>query len=310
MSDITVQIKFPTDENGMIGRECLKCERYFKLKPGTGLPIDTTNCPYCDYAGSSNTFYTTDQNEYIRSVATKEAYEKILRPAIDKMLTNLEQSTRSSKYVKITVNRSGTKKFFPIKYYDEKELETHVTCDNCSLEFAIYGVFGRCPDCADLNAFTIYAKSLEVTKRQIDLFEAETNDNQIRENNLKFILANLVGTFDALGKELRRHKPEVFPDKPKNLFQNIEKLNEILNNKLQESLSDFEFLYLIFQVRHIYEHNMGVIDDDFVRRLPKFTPYKGQKYTLEKTEIVKFIDAMYTMGNFFKTQFSRGHNGT
>ena len=38
--------------------------------------------------------------------------------------------------------------------YIEKQLETAGTCDQCSLEFAVYGVFASCPDCGQLNALT------------------------------------------------------------------------------------------------------------------------------------------------------------
>ena len=44
-----IQIAFELDDKGMVGRQCpaTDCERYFKLKPGTGLNSDVTRCPYC-----------------------------------------------------------------------------------------------------------------------------------------------------------------------------------------------------------------------------------------------------------------------
>ena len=39
--------------------------------------------------------------------------------------------------------------------------------------------------------------------------------------NLKFILSNAISSFDGLGKELRKKLVGQFPDKPKNLFQNM-----------------------------------------------------------------------------------------
>ena len=38
----------------------------------------------------------------------------------------------------------------PIKHYREKQLETEVICDNCTLGYVIYGLFGWCPDCGVL----------------------------------------------------------------------------------------------------------------------------------------------------------------
>jgi len=51
----------------------------------------------------------------------------------------------------------------------EKDLETNLTCDNCGLVFSVFGVFAQCPDCNMLNAFLIYEKSLEVTKKQFQI---------------------------------------------------------------------------------------------------------------------------------------------
>lgn len=46
----------------------------------------------------------------------------------------------------------------PVRYYREKDIETKVTCDNCTLEYAVYGVFAYCPDCAAHNSLTDLAE--------------------------------------------------------------------------------------------------------------------------------------------------------
>jgi len=55
MSDqITMTITLPTDDEGMIGRECPECKEYFKVKSGTGLlNISTCTCPYCEHTDDS-----------------------------------------------------------------------------------------------------------------------------------------------------------------------------------------------------------------------------------------------------------------
>jgi len=160
-----ISVNIPTDGEGMLGRECLECKRYFKIKPGTGLPTSYCYCPYCEYEGDSNTFWTQDQIKYAESIALNKAINQLVKPSLDKFtksLKDLERSTRDSP-IKITVKVTGGDFNFPTKYYKEKELETKVICDNCGLEFSIYGVFSRCPDCKKLNAFIVYEKSLELT---------------------------------------------------------------------------------------------------------------------------------------------------
>ena len=206
--------------------------------------------------------------------------------------------------VKIKTTRS--KPFFPIKYYDEAELETHLTCNNCQLDFAIYGVFSRCPDCKHLNAFAVFEKSLEVCKKQIDLFSQFQNDRDVELANLKFILSNAISSFDGLGKELRKKLVNQFPARPKNLFQNIDELEKVLaqnfNLDIQTKVSDYRFLRQMFQVRHIFEHNMGVVDVDFVTKVPDLNHLIDRKYPLSLSEVQKFLTLLTDLGRIIEDE--------
>lgn len=308
MSKHTFQISIPKDEDGYIGRECLECKRYFKLKLGTGLPTQYCHCPYCEYEGDQNTFWTQDQLDYVQSLGKQIAYEKLVEPLLDnltKSFKNLESSTRGG-FLQIKVNTTRTKPFFPIKYYNESELETLLTCDNCKLEFAIYGVFSRCPDCSHLNAFSIFQKSIEVCKKQIELFSQFPHDKDVELANLKFILSNAISSFDGLGKELRKKLIGKFPDKPKNLFQNIDELEKVLLQNftldIKTQLSNFPFLRQMFQVRHVFEHNMGVVDNDFIKKVPALNYLIDRKYPLTLTEVQTFLGLLIDLGRIIEDE--------
>jgi hypothetical protein len=279
----------------MVGRECLKCKRYFKLKPGTGLPTSRCHCPYCDYEGNADTFWTPEQIKYAESIAEKEIHHQIIEPffdSIDNTFKELERKTKGG-FFQIKVTQTRDTPYFPIKTYNEKELETYVTCDNCKLEFAIYGVFATCPDCKQLNAFTVFKKSIEVTQKLIDLVNTLDLNEDMKEVQLKSILSNCISAFDGLGKALKQKYSNRFPDRPKNLFQNIIELEKVLASEFALQLSsdktEFEFLVKMFQVRHLYEHNFGVVDDDCIKKVPSLIILKGRKYKLDKSEIEKLL---------------------
>lgn len=295
-----IEVRFPTDEHGLTGRECPSCRGYFKVKIGTGLPTSECICPYCGEKANHDHFFTQAQIEYAKSVAVREVLGPELRK-LERTFKDLERSTRGG-FIQIKVRTSGFD--FPLKYYREKELETHVTCDNCGLEFAIYGVFANCPDCARLNALVIFNKSMEVAKKTLNLINSiDQKEKSLIDATLKGALSGGISSFDAFGKALRIKYPEKLPPKPKNLFQNIPALSEGIKKLLGISLSDligkneYEFLLKYFQVRHIYEHNMGVVDDDFVRNIPSLRHLKGRKFLLEKDEIGKFLDLLKDLGN-------------
>lgn len=307
MSDeLRIPVSIPLDDEGMLGRECLECKRYFKLKPGTGLSIDHCHCPYCDYEGKSDGFWTPAQIEYAQSIAMNQAINQLIKPSIDelkKTFKDLERKTRNS-FIQFKFKESRNNFSVPIKYYTEEELETKITCNNCGLVFSIYGVFARCPDCNQLNAFLIYYKSIEVTRKQLKMFSESEMSDDIQGKSLSFLLSSCISAFDGLGKELRMRKPTAFPERPKNLFQNLFKLNEALNNAISQKHSNYPFLLKMFQVRHLFEHNMGVIDEDFVNKITGFASMVGRKYSLSFNEIEFFIDSMEKLGKIVQNQVS------
>jgi hypothetical protein len=134
-------IPITADKDGYLGRECPieKCLGYFKITPGTGVkgPVPC-HCPYCGHAGESRTFFTQEQIEYARSVVLRKVTD-----AIHKDLKSLEFEHKPQGLfgigLSLKVQRSTP---LPIRSYREKQLETEVVCDACTLRYAIYGVFG------------------------------------------------------------------------------------------------------------------------------------------------------------------------
>ena len=135
-----IGVAIPKDENGYLGRECplAECEGYFNINPGTGLTGEDLpcHCPYCGHTGAPNTFWTKDQIEYAKSV----------------VLRDITNALRMS-----------------VRHYLEQSLETAVTCDQCRLDYSVFGVFGFCPDCRTHNSLQILIENLSLTRKQLAL---------------------------------------------------------------------------------------------------------------------------------------------
>jgi len=199
------------------------------------LPTSECTCPYCSRKENHAKFFTQEQIKYARSIAVQQ----VVGPELEKLeqsFLNLERSTGG--FLKIEVRKRGFD--FPPKYYRERDLETYITCDSCGLEFAVYGVFASCPDCERLNALTILTKSIEVARKKLGLLDRlDPSESELREPILSDMLSNGVASFDGFGKALRVRYPEVFPERPKNLFQNLPALSSSLEKSIGESLSMF-----------------------------------------------------------------------
>ena len=225
--------------------------------------------------------------------------EELVDPFLEKVTGMFDG--RGALGVKVSARRDETPE--PTLRHSEEKLETWVTCDACSLQFAIYGVFSHCPDCASINAFAVFCESLEVLRKEVLLPDAA---DDVIQRRLKNVLGDAVSSFDALGKELRRKFTGLFPPEPKNLFQNVDKLTDVLRERinidLPTELKDFQSFRLMFQVRHVYEHNMGVIDEDFVRRVPDFAARKGKRYPLVRENLFVLLDQLRVVSELLRAK--------
>lgn len=297
-----IKVSLTVDEFGFLGRECPKCEEYFKVKPGTGLETKTCFCPYCEYEGTSNQFFTQDQLNYAESIAINEVLDQTLNPALrklDKSLKKLDQSSKRG-MIQFKTSMKGIPLKFEINEYNERDLETEIKCDNCNLEFAIYGVYSHCPDCSNHSAISIFKNSINTIQKTLN-FSSTIEDKDLANALLESSLQSAVSTFDGYGKMLQKKYP-ILQTKTKNLFQKFDVLSNLLIDKLGFSTSEFigaeasRSISLMFQVRHIYQHNMGAIDDDFVQKTGSFEHLLGRKYKLDKESIEQFSNYLLIIG--------------
>jgi len=300
MTEHRISVPMPTDEDGMIGRTrpSPDCERYFKLKPGTGLPTDTCHCPYCGHEGDSSDFVTEDQKQYAITYASPQ----IIDPMMRKFASNIRGLNSPSRGGLIQIRFDVRYRPVPIHSYIEQELETKVACDACGFEFAVYGVFASCPDCQRLNALRTLTLSLEVARKRVRLAASEEIDADLRARFPQDALRDVVGAFDSYGKALRAKYPGRIRTRAKsNLFQDLEALDSELAAANLPGIAalletaEHERLLWFFQARHVYEHNAGVIDRRFVEKLPSFGPQVGRLLPLSDDELLAGIDAVESL---------------
>ena len=91
----------------------------------------------------------------------------------------------------------------PIRHYRERQLETHIRCDTCTLEYAVYGLFGFCPDCATHNSLQILLRNLALVEKQIAL-AGGLEEADFRQHLIEDSLENCISAFDGFGREASR----------------------------------------------------------------------------------------------------------
>lgn len=260
-------ISIPTDGKGLAGRECpvKECLGYFKVKFGTGLKGKNLPCvcPYCGHSGPHDTFWTQEQLEYAKSIAMRKATDWAVQE-LKKMEFDIPARGPFGIGISMKV-KPGTP--HPIRYYREKKLETDVTCSSCTLEYAIYGVFGYCPDCGVHNSFQILEKNLELAGKELTL-ASESEDEELKQHLIGDALENAVSAFDGFGREAARAYSRLSSDGKKASalsFQNLANADSHVRALFGFGLSDaviadeWNLLVRCFQKRHLLAHKMGVV---------------------------------------------------
>jgi hypothetical protein len=288
-----VSVPIRPDKDGYLGRECpsKECVGYFKITPGTGIKGPAPcHCPYCGYSGASNEFFTREQIEYAQSVAVRKFLS-----AIDKDLKSLEFEHKPQGMFGIGISlRVEGSPPRPLRYYREKQLETEVVCDKCTLMYAIYGVFGWCPDCGVHNSLQILTKNLELAKKELTL--AESAEADLADHLVGDALENVVSAFDGFGRQVCSQKAADIS------FQNLptarRKVQETFGLDFADVLrpDEWDQACKLFQNRHLLAHKMGVMDEGYVLKAKDPGAVAGRKVSLNRDEVTSAMNLIEALG--------------
>lgn len=290
-----ISIPIKPDQDGYLGRECPNpdCEEYFKITPGTGIKGPAScHCPYCGHEGDQQTFWTKQQIEYAKSVALSKIVGAFRQ---DLKALEFDHKPRGNSWFGVSVSmklKPGAP--VPIRWYRENELETEIVCDQCSLRYAIYGVFGWCPDCGIHNSLQILGKNLELSRKKLTL--AESLEAELASTVIADALAGVVSSFDGFGRELCASVD------PKASFQNPEggrkRVIDQFSFDMADTVTPNEWRSCCggFQKRHLIAHRMGVVDEEYIKKSGDTAAVVGRKAVLTSAEVSALIEVVEKVG--------------
>jgi hypothetical protein len=299
-----MEIPIPKDEDGFLGRECpqLDCEGYFKIKPGTGhkgsgLPC---HCAYCGHADPHDRFWTKEPIEYARSVALRQ-----ITDAVRADLKSLEFDIKPKGPFGIGISmKLQPGRPIPLRHYREKALETHVTCDNCTLEYAVFGVFAFCPDCRQHNSLTILARNLALTHKQLAL-AGTLADPAFRQHIVEDALENCVSAFDGFAREACRVGTAKSSDPTRAESMSFQNLQRAANRRqtlfgvdlgTAAGAADWALAHLNFMRRHLIAHRSGVVDQQYLDETGEPSILLGRRVVVDAAEVAGLADAVERLG--------------
>ena len=297
-------IAIPKDKDGFVGRECPKsdCEGYFKIKLGTGLKGNglPCHCPYCGHTDAHDHFWTKEQIEYARSVGLRQ-----IADAFRADLKSLECDLKPKGPFGIGISmKLQPGQPIPIRYYREKALETHVTCEICTLEYAVFGVFGFCPDCRHHNSLTILKVNLALTRKQL-AFASTLDDAAFRQHLVENALEDCVSAFDGFGREACRVRRAKSSDPKKaeamsfqNLLTAADRLKILfgVDFEVAANAADWALAHMNFMRRHLIAHRSGVVDQKYLDETGEPSTVLGRRLVVDPAQVIGLADAVERLG--------------
>jgi hypothetical protein len=267
----------PSD-NGFIGRECKnpECKKYFKVL-FTSLK-DKMFCPYCATLFDKSELITNDQLDYVREAGMEKARAYMF----NKLRDIFKEATRGNKGLRWKPGNTYIPKAVSPNYL-EKKVDSELECFQCKAVFQVYGTFGYCPSCKCDNSL-IYDTNMQLILKEI---EGSTN----KDRALRHAYNDLVSTFENFCKN--KNTSDM-----KYNFQNLENAKLFFQDHFSidmlQGLSLDEVLSIkrIFQKRHVYQHNRGIVDQRYINIIAEDSNLLNMEAPLTREEFIKGSEAM------------------
>lgn len=269
-----------SDREGLFGQSCPKCKSYFRSNAISG----NTTCPYCGQVEKGIRFLTKNQlkflSHYCESFVKAHNERTTITIDLDELLNNMDGNT-------------------PEWLYPEERQQTKKKC-KCRCVYDILGDYGVCPACSKPNF-------LEIITGKFDSFEAQfiEADETVKERIDREVnwenLTRCVSEFEALANNLRIHlvnmpaTPKRKADLSRLSFQRIISSASAIKNWFDIDIfkdigtQDQDFLNRMFNRRHIFTHNGGRIDQEYLDNTGDTSVRLNQTIKFRSKEIKRLI---------------------
>lgn len=307
-------VSIPADEEGFFGRQCPGCRRFFKMKveQWEALRDDAfVTCPYCGHRPQDTNDFMTPQQEQRVQAAAEALADQYLHQKVNEIFGgfgNRRPRSRGSG-MEIRVSHDPPPPVRSLPAYMEEQVRRTITCARCETVYAVYGATAFCPVCGPRAAADIVLEAIERGRRSLALEDALPDDlrEQARAEGVfdkaaADAVIEVVTLFEVFAREqfaarvpeheaiVRRHGRGVFQrlDDADNLF--AEHVGAPISTQVPDAV--WSRLQIVFQQRHLLVHRQGVVDEQYIRRVPSARQQPGQRLVLGRRDAEEAFDAL------------------
>lgn len=274
-----------SDRDGLFGRACSRCKGYWR---STSPPSEAEG--YCPYCGDNPGFeMTRGQLHYLQACST----------IIAQLVAAGGEATG-----RIDLNMPMTEDDVAWRIIAEERQQLHYRCERCDTPQDILGLVGYCCSCGQRNDLTCLKTSLE--RIQGELRQGRQSEGAIRDTVSAFD-----GFVSGLAKQLLARIP-LHPRRRNVWTQAFHKLGPVLKNfeehfgfSLRRRLGNEEdFMALMFERRHLYEHRQGIVDQRYLDESGDATGLRvGQRIEDTQDNAFRLISAVSRLADAILAEF-------
>jgi hypothetical protein len=245
-----IPVFISSDSEGLFGHECPRCHGYWRSRGQASV------CAYCGLRGESFQFLTAAQVTYVEHNA------EVLGTGLDSVAPGEQKEVDIDMDAIVDAGADIPK---PPFYYPGTSQQTRFNCVRCNMKNDIRGRFGYCCACGCRNNFA-------ELRLQIDTIRSELNETRVAPEEA---VKRIVSAFDACCRDfvaqlatlpMRNRRREALQQL---LFHGIDAPSELLRRAFDIDIlrgldADLNFLQMMFQRRHVYEHEAGVATRKYI----------------------------------------------
>lgn len=324
---ISMPITICSDEKGYFDRECPneECLYTFKILMKDWeekVSDDEVHCPLCGHIDTADKWWTQQQLEQLNPIITgvAENYSKKL----DKVFGDFARSTRHNKYIRVTYKPSRRVSFSNNPIGQREEWETEICCDKCGTHYSVIGSAYFCPCCGFNSAVNSFNDSLDSIGKMLDsLCEmkamlADKYNTDTAEKMCRSMLESSIGDMVSAFQKFASCKYEELSRKASRIndFQIVEKGSCLFEAETGKKYSDWlsagelAFMELMFQRRHLLEHNNGMVDQRYLDKSDDTSYSLGQRIVVKEADAQSLLAILKKLGSSItKLQVGGASNG-
>ena len=311
----TYTMEILPDQDGYIDKECPNegCLSQFKVNDedwGNLFSDEAVYCPFCGHSAPADKWWTTEQVEQAKRQAVRSVEAKIGN-ALSRDAREFNRSQPRNSFIKMSMKYKGPTHFVNVPAEALAEMEQKIQCDNCGARYAVIGSAFFCPCCGKNSARLTFTNTIEKVRAKVRNIDAirELISQTSKDEAARTCTSLLESCVPDLVVAFQRVCECVYPQLPgagslrRNVFQRLDDGSALWRNLVGQGYEDWidssemRSLRICFQQRHLFQHQDGIVDQDYIDKSGDTTYQIGQHIIVKKEDVLMYTDIVEKIGN-------------